>query len=103
MYNRLIGSGRFSGMDGVGDMNGQQADAGDLQISPNSLPSDLPKHDDQERTWKNVKYQLVDYHSLPGFLRDNEYILGHYRSEWPLKHIFFSIFSLHNETLNVWT
>ncbi|XP_044470245.1 heptahelical transmembrane protein 4-like [Mangifera indica] len=55
------------------------------------------------RLWKKVKYQLVEYHSLPGYLRDNEYIVGHYRSEWPLKQILFSIFTIHNETLNVWT
>lgn len=56
-----------------------------------------------KRLWKKVKYQLVEYHSLPGYLRDNEYIQGHYRANWPLKQAFFSIFSLHNETLNVWT
>ncbi|KAB2002265.1 hypothetical protein ES319_D11G054800v1 [Gossypium barbadense] len=56
-----------------------------------------------KRLWKKVKYQLVEYHSLPGFLRDNEYILGHYRSEWPMKQILLSIFRIHNETLNVWT
>ncbi|XP_058069776.1 heptahelical transmembrane protein 4-like [Magnolia sinica] len=56
-----------------------------------------------KRWWKKVKYQLVEYHSLPGYLRDNEFIVGHYRSEWPLKQIFFSIFTIHNETLNVWT
>lgn len=56
-----------------------------------------------KRLWQKVKYQLVEYHALPAYLRDNEYILGHYRSEWPLKHILLSIFSIHNETLNVWT
>ncbi|KAL5706714.1 Heptahelical transmembrane protein 4 [Ranunculus cassubicifolius] len=56
-----------------------------------------------KRLWKKVKYQLVEYHSLPAYLRDNEYIIGHYRSEWPLKQVLLSIFTLHNETLNVWT
>ncbi|KAK1315714.1 hypothetical protein QJS10_CPA05g01586 [Acorus calamus] len=56
-----------------------------------------------ERLWKKVKCQLVEYHCLPGYLKDNEFILGHYRSEWPLKQIFLSIFTIHNETLNVWT
>ncbi|KAJ4965658.1 hypothetical protein NE237_017507 [Protea cynaroides] len=56
-----------------------------------------------KRLWKKMKYQLVEYHSLPAYLRDNEFILGHYRSEWPLKQIFLSIFTIHNETLNVWT
>ncbi|MBA0590610.1 hypothetical protein Gorai_019308, partial [Gossypium raimondii] len=55
-----------------------------------------------KRLWKKVKYQLVEYHSLPGYLRDNEYILGHYRSEWPMKQVLLSIFTIHNETLNVW-
>ena len=57
-----------------------------------------------KRAWRKVKYdQLVEYHSLPEYMRDNEFILGHYRSEWPLKQVFLSIFSIHNETLNVWT
>ncbi|KAG6392519.1 hypothetical protein SASPL_146741 [Salvia splendens] len=55
------------------------------------------------KLWKKVKYQLVEYHALPGYLKDNEYILAHYRAEWPLKQAFLSIFSIHNETLNVWT
>ncbi|KAK9670238.1 hypothetical protein RND81_13G188400 [Saponaria officinalis] len=56
-----------------------------------------------KRLWKKVKYQLVEYHSVPGYLRDNEYIKGHYRADWPLKQAFFSIFTIHNETINVWT
>ncbi|KAL6573060.1 Heptahelical transmembrane protein 4 [Orobanche hederae] len=56
-----------------------------------------------KRLWKKVKFQLVEYNSLPAYLKDNEYILGHYRSEWPLKQILLSVFTIHNETLNVWT
>ncbi|XP_021851255.1 heptahelical transmembrane protein 4 isoform X4 [Spinacia oleracea] len=56
-----------------------------------------------KRLWKKVKYQLIEYHSLPPYLRDNEYILSHYRCEWPLKQLLLSIFTIHNETLNVWT
>ncbi|XP_048335132.2 heptahelical transmembrane protein 4 isoform X2 [Ziziphus jujuba] len=63
----------------------------------------LVKGSKRQRLWKKVKYQLVEYHMLPGYLRDNEYIVGHYRSEWPLKQVLLSIFSIHNETLNVWT
>ncbi|WOK97846.1 hypothetical protein Cni_G06554 [Canna indica] len=55
------------------------------------------------RMWKKVKYQLVEYHALPSYLKDNEYILRYYRAEWPVKQTLLSIFSLHNETLNVWT
>ncbi|KAG6425377.1 hypothetical protein SASPL_115808 [Salvia splendens] len=56
-----------------------------------------------KKLWKKVKYQLVEYHALPGYLKDNEYILAHYRAEWPLKQALLSVFSIHNETLNVWT
>ncbi|KAL2522469.1 Heptahelical transmembrane protein 4 [Forsythia ovata] len=56
-----------------------------------------------KRLWKKVKYQLVEYNSLPGYLKDNEYILGYYRSEWPLRQVLLSVFTIHNETLNVWT
>ncbi|XP_002960615.2 heptahelical transmembrane protein 4 [Selaginella moellendorffii] len=48
-------------------------------------------------------YNLVDYHALPDYLRDNEYILKHYRVNWPLKQTILSMFSIHNETLNFWT
>lgn len=56
-----------------------------------------------KKNWKKVKWHLVEYQKLPLYLKDNEYIVGYYRSEWPLKQILLSIFSIHNETLNVWT
>ncbi|KAH7665422.1 AdipoR/hemolysin-III-related protein [Dioscorea alata] len=49
------------------------------------------------------KYDLVDYASLPTFLKHNEFILSYYRSEWPIKQTILSVFSIHNETLNIWT
>ncbi|KAH9625144.1 hypothetical protein KSS87_022405 [Heliosperma pusillum] len=63
----------------------------------------LAKQKKGKKLWKKVRYQLLEYHALPAFLKDNEYILGHYRSEWPLKQVLLSIFTIHNETLNVWT
>lgn len=53
--------------------------------------------------WKVVKFQLHDFHALPEYLRDNEFIHRHYRVHWPLKESALSIFSIHNETLNIWT
>ena len=67
------------------------------------LPVSVSREGKGKRLWKKVKYQLVEYNSLPAYLRDNEFILGHYRSEWPLKQVLLSVFTIHNETLNVWT
>ncbi|XP_024384167.1 heptahelical transmembrane protein 4 isoform X3 [Physcomitrium patens] len=55
--------------------------------------------------WRKVKkqYALVEYHVLPEYLRDNEFILRHYRSDWPMRETLLSIFTIHNETLNIWT
>ncbi|OWM65852.1 hypothetical protein CDL15_Pgr015277 [Punica granatum] len=47
--------------------------------------------------------KLVKFKDLPEYMKDNEYILDYYRCEWPLKDAILSLFSWHNETLNVWT
>ncbi|XP_073274002.1 heptahelical transmembrane protein 4 [Primulina huaijiensis] len=73
------------------------------ELNENQRVISSPKEGKGTRLWKKVKYQLVEYHSLPGYLKDNEYILGHYRSEWPLRQVLLSVFTIHNETLNVWT
>jgi len=56
-----------------------------------------------EKQKKSKKYELSEFHSLPDYIRDNEYILRHYRSDWPIPESLLSIFSIHNETLNIWT
>lgn len=59
-----------------------------------------------ERFWGCVAkrgYQLCDFGSLPEYLRDNEFILRHYRANWPLKQTLLSVFHIHNETGNIWT
>lgn len=57
------------------------------------------------RLWQKVKdrWELVEFHALPDYLRDNEFILRHYRPNWPMRQILLSTFTLHNETINIWT
>lgn len=83
---------------------------GSVATRRNSKRDDVTVRDDTESPskkaiwlWSKVKYQLVEFHALPEYLRDNDYILRHYRADWPLKHALLSIFSIHNETLNIWT
>lgn len=49
------------------------------------------------------RWSLVTYEELPGYMKDNEYILRYYRADWPLKQACRSLFQWHNETINIWT
>ncbi|BFI41548.1 adiponectin receptor [Marchantia polymorpha subsp. ruderalis] len=51
----------------------------------------------------NKRYELVKFQALPEHLKDNEYIFKHYRADWPIREALGSIFTIHNETLNIWT
>ncbi|CAN0873315.1 Heptahelical transmembrane protein ADIPOR3 [Linum grandiflorum] len=65
-----------------------------------------PNYEEDGKNGKGKKgkyYELVEYSALPSFMKDNEYILRYYRAQWPLKHLLLSIFTIHNETLNIWT
>ncbi|KAH0775236.1 hypothetical protein KY290_012373 [Solanum tuberosum] len=52
---------------------------------------------------KKLKRRLMKFEELPVYLQDNEFIRNYYRCEWPLKEVALSVFSWHNETLNIWT
>uniref|UniRef100_A0A0D9XZR9 Uncharacterized protein n=1 Tax=Leersia perrieri TaxID=77586 RepID=A0A0D9XZR9_9ORYZ len=58
---------------------------------------------DKKKKKKDKKCELITYEELPDWLKDNEFIHGYYRCEWPMKETILSIFSIHNETLNVWS
>ncbi|CAN8252433.1 unnamed protein product [Cochlearia groenlandica] len=47
--------------------------------------------------------ELVSFNELPDYMKDNEYILNYYRADWSLRDAFLSVFSFHNESLNIWT
>lgn len=49
------------------------------------------------------EYRLVSYEELPEYMKENEFILNYYRSEWPVLNAALSLFSWHNETINIWT
>eukprot|EP00897_Mesotaenium_endlicherianum_P007088 jgi/Mesen1/6407/ME000329S05568 len=56
-----------------------------------------------EESSKGMLHRLVEWTSLPEYLKDNEYIVGHYRADLPLKQTLLSMFTIHNETGNIWT
>ncbi|PKA62441.1 hypothetical protein AXF42_Ash009327 [Apostasia shenzhenica] len=55
------------------------------------------------RKKKKSDCKLLSYEELPEYMKENEFIRRYYRSERPISHAFLSLFSWHNETLNVWT
>ena len=48
-------------------------------------------------------YELLEFSSLPEYMKDNEYIHKYYRGEWPFRQSLLSLFRIHNETGNIWT
>ncbi|CAD2213149.1 adiponectin receptor [Angomonas deanei] len=55
-----------------------------------------PHNDDKD-------YPLYYIDQVPEYLRDNQYILSHYRAYYSFKACVGSLFRLHNETFNIWT
>ncbi|WOK99840.1 heptahelical transmembrane protein ADIPOR1-like [Canna indica] len=52
---------------------------------------------------KKKKCKLLRYEELPEYMKENQFIRNYYRAEWPIKNALLSLFSWHNETLNIWT
>lgn len=51
-----------------------------------------------------VGWHVVHHHTLPDWLKDNEYLIaGHRRPLHSFKACFKSVFRIHTETGNIWT
>lgn len=89
-------------MPGKSEMKQRRARRNGVEGEEKALNDDYQKKKKEEEEEK-FECSLVKYEALPDYLKDNEFILDYYRSEWPLKETFLSVFLWHNETLNIWT
>lgn len=65
---------------------------------------DETKKKNKKKSQKTTRRrQLMSFSELPDYMKDNEFILNYYRADWSIRDAFFSVFSFHNESLNVWT
>lgn len=67
-----------------------------------AVKPDAPKRRRPVRTKAQLD-AFVTFDALPAHQRDNRYILRYYRSGYGFKRSLRSLFSLHNETGNIWT
>ncbi|GAA0153373.1 hypothetical protein Leryth_027452 [Lithospermum erythrorhizon] len=73
----------------------------DQEKNQSSTKLILTKNENTQKIKQN--FSLKSYQELPEYMKDNDFILNYYRTEWPITQAFFSLFHWHNETLNVWT
>ena len=87
----------------IGEMKQRRARTNGVEGEEKALNDDYEKKRKGKEEEEKFECRLVKYEALPDYLKDNEFILDYYRSEWPLKETFLSVFLWHNETLNIWT
>lgn len=100
------------------DQNGQKDEPETVSCGNSNSKSKIVPGDDHDgdessggtkrrrkkKSQKTTKRRgLMSFRELPDYMKDNEYILNYYRADWSIRDAFFSVFSFHNESLNVWT
>jgi adiponectin receptor len=53
--------------------------------------------------WSSTRDRLFSFDETPAYLRDNPFIIQHYRGELSFRKAIQSVFSFHNETVNIWS
>eukprot|EP00250_Pteridium_aquilinum_P014025 c21726_g1_i1 orf=753-1817(+) len=77
------------------------ADDNDDVLLSKNMGMEAPR--ELKKKAKESQYRLLDYSVCPDYLKDNEFILSHYRADFSYSQAFSSLFKWHNETLNIWT
>lgn len=89
----------------VGDVRAKEAStagarskAAKRSKSPKQRPTVEVRHCEKHHRW-----ELRTYCEIPSWLRNNHHIHTGYRCQISLPDCWLSLFSLHNETVNIWT
>mmetsp|Transcript_24624 Transcript_24624/g.53780 ORF Transcript_24624/g.53780 Transcript_24624/m.53780 type:complete len:495 (-) Transcript_24624:45-1529(-) len=80
------------------------ADAGaSTSITPLKVPSRKRTSSGRRRMGLGFMWRYMDFEDIPEWMHDNDLIRTYYRPQMSLRQALATLFSLHNETTNVWS